>query len=34
MHRYTWKSMEWTQENEAKVLAATQWVADMIYDVV
>jgi hypothetical protein len=34
MHRYTWKSLEWTEENEARVLAASQWVADHIAYVV
>jgi len=34
IHRYTWKNLEWTAENEAQVLAATQWVADRIFIVV
>jgi hypothetical protein len=34
IHRYTWKSLEWTEESEARVLAASQWVADRIASVV
>ena len=34
MHRFTWKSLQWDEDAEAKVLRAAQWVAEIVESVV